>query len=157
MTNNKKRPGQLDQATLDELLRLYPDLQDILPLTPLQQGLAFESVALSPNTHDPYHVAALFIFEGALDPKAMERAWTQLIARHAVLRLVLAPTHLAPNRAIICNQQFVDWKVLDLSGTKAQRLAQLKADDLAQPFNLEQGPLIRARLAALGEQEYALL
>ncbi|MBU3584559.1 hypothetical protein ICN41_11230, partial [Polynucleobacter sp. 15G-AUS-farblos] len=29
--------------------------------------------------------------------------------------------------------------------------------DLAQPFNLEQGPLIRARLAALGEQEYALL
>ena len=69
MTNNKKRPGQLDQATLDELLRLYPDLQDILPLTPLQQGLAFESVALSPNTHIHTMLQRSLFLKGPWIPK----------------------------------------------------------------------------------------
>ncbi|MBU3584554.1 hypothetical protein ICN41_11205, partial [Polynucleobacter sp. 15G-AUS-farblos] len=131
----------LSPTQLDELVQLYPDLEDVVPLTPLQDGLAFESIALSEDALDPYHVQMVFTFEGQLDLPAMERAWAQLIARHAVLRLVLAPASIAAGMGVIrSGKAAVDGTIIELTGTKAQRLAQLKADDLAQPFNLEQGP-----------------
>ena len=60
------------------------DIEAILPLSPAQQGMLFESLA-APSSG--LHVEQLTCrLSGTLDLFAFERAWRQLIARHDVLR-----------------------------------------------------------------------
>jgi non-ribosomal peptide synthase protein (TIGR01720 family) len=58
----------IDQKQLDTLFNLYPDLEDIVPLTPLQQGLAYESIALDSEANDPYHVQIVLTLTGKCSP-----------------------------------------------------------------------------------------
>ena len=46
----------LDQAELDRIEAAVPELVDVLPLTPLQEGLAFHAAARAPGEPDPYVV-----------------------------------------------------------------------------------------------------
>ncbi|MEI8403621.1 MAG: condensation domain-containing protein, partial [Alcaligenaceae bacterium] len=149
--------NSLEQLQLDELATLYPHFQDIVPLTPLQQGLGFESTALAENAKDPYHVHLLLTFKGAINNDAMKRAWLALISRHEVLRLALAPAHLAPGMAIIQSNDAIDYQVVTLEGDRASRIEQLKRLDFARPFALEQGPMIRLYQAELAQAEYVVL
>lgn len=147
----------LTQQTLDKLAEQFPDMQDIVPLTPLQQGLAYESAMLSDTTADPYYVQLTFTFEGEFAIESMKRAWSQLIARHEILRLVIAPTYLITGMGIILGESANDFEVLALEGTASERLATLKSLDRQKGFNLECGPLIRSRVARLDDSNYCLL
>ena len=147
----------IDQTQLDELAVLYPQFQDIVPLTPLQQGLGFESAALVEGAKDPYHVHLLLTFKGDINDGAMRRAWGTLTARHAVLRLALAPAHLAAGMAVIRGADAVDYQVVALEGDRESRIEQLKQLDFARPFALEAGPMIRLYQAELGQAEHVVL
>ncbi len=145
------------QHQLDEIASLYPEFQDIVPLTPLQQGLGFESTALETHAKDPYHVHLLLTFRGRINNVAMRQAWNTLVSRHAVLRLALAPSHLAPGMAVIQSDHAVDYQMITLEGDRASRIEQLKTLDFARPFDLEQGPMIRLYQTQIADAEYALL
>jgi len=146
------------QAELDALAARYPDLQDIVPLTPLQQGLAFESTALEDGAHDPYHVQLLLTFEGQINEQALREAWFALLARHAVLRLVLAPTEIAPGHGVVRTDTTRAWRTASPEGASAQvRVQQLREQDRALRFDLQEGPLVRACLARTDANTHVLL
>ena len=147
----------IDQQALDQLFMQYPDLTDIVALTPLQQGLGFESLARKKSEDDPYHVHLLITFEGYLDSAAMQQAWATLVSRYAVLRLVFAPSEIAPDLAVIQHASAMHYEKIHFSGTREQKLAELKSYDFARPFDLEKGPMIRMYEMDLGNNEYALL
>ncbi|MCM0036503.1 MAG: amino acid adenylation domain-containing protein [Burkholderiaceae bacterium] len=147
----------IDQKTLNAVADAYPDFDDIVPLTPLQQGLAFETFALPSGAHDPYHVHLLLTFRGRLDIKAMRQAWQQVVKRYQTLRLVVCAAPMPPGYGVILNASAIDFQVIELTGTNKQRAKALKALDFAQPFNLEQGPLIRFYVTELGDNEFAIL
>jgi len=147
----------LDQSVLDQLMQQYPDLQDIVPLTPSQQGLAFESMARAEGLEDPYHIQIILIVKGKLDIGAMQRAWARVIKRHAILRLVLAPSDIAPGLAVIRGDAACDDQVVELTGSYEQRLAQIQSMDLKEGFDFGHQPLVRLRIGDLGEQKSAIL
>mgnify|MGYP006074556687 FL=1 len=148
---------KLTQTMFNSLAELYPTLEDIVPLTPSQQGLAFESLSHAPDTEDPYHVQVTLIFEGALDIDAMQQAWQQVVARHSILRLVLAPVAIAPGVGVILNASAYDVEVIELAGTYQERFDALTKNDLLESFDFEHRPLVRMRITQLAEQRFAVL
>ncbi len=77
----------LDEANLEAMVAACPDLEDIVPLTPMQQGLLFESAQREEADEDPYLVQVSARLQGELEPARLAKAWTELSQRHLVLRL----------------------------------------------------------------------
>src|SRR5262249_32874839 len=63
----------LSQAELEQLEAQYPKLEDILPLSPLQEGLLFHALYDS-QTPDLYGVQVVLGLEGPLDVQALQAA-----------------------------------------------------------------------------------
>ncbi|MER5641424.1 amino acid adenylation domain-containing protein [Kitasatospora sp. NPDC002227] len=135
------------------------------PLTPAQAGIWFAEQwehGGRPATATPdgtkYHINGSLRLRGHLDPEALRRALAALLERHPVLRgrvverdrPVLAdpgPTPLAV-------------PVTDLrgSGPRAEELAlERLREELARPFDLARGPLLRAGLVRLADQDHLLV
>jgi len=73
----------LNEQQVDLLQERVPELEDAYPLTPLQEGMLFHTLA------DPGSGAYLeqLVFEiDDLRPEAFEQAWREVVSRHEVLR-----------------------------------------------------------------------
>ncbi|MGH3640792.1 MAG: condensation domain-containing protein, partial [Mycobacterium sp.] len=72
LTPSDLAPTRLSQQQIDELAQQY-DIADVLPLTPLQQGLLFHS-GTAQGSEDLYSVQLDITVAGPLDPKRMRDA-----------------------------------------------------------------------------------
>jgi hypothetical protein len=72
----------LDMAGLDSLPVPLAQIEDIYPLSPMQQGMLFHTLDGSgADLHQPDRVPVQ-----GLDLPRFEAAWNQVIARHEILR-----------------------------------------------------------------------
>ncbi|MCY1684001.1 non-ribosomal peptide synthetase [Kocuria sp. SL71] len=62
-------------------------VMDVLPLTPLQQGLLFHSLLGQDEERAPYVSQLVLELGGGLDIERIERAYSRLIERHEALRV----------------------------------------------------------------------
>ncbi|HXM56250.1 MAG TPA: amino acid adenylation domain-containing protein, partial [Candidatus Dormibacteraeota bacterium] len=147
----------LDGRELDALLAERPDLEDVYPLSPLQQGLLFHSLA-DPAVYVQQHCFAL---RGELDAGALREAWRGLVERHDVLR---GEVRVAGEReplllvgaAPVVPWREEDWRALPEAEREA-RLREWQRTDLERGFPLEGGgPLLRLALLRVGEREHWL-
>ncbi|HEX2191293.1 MAG TPA: condensation domain-containing protein, partial [Longimicrobiaceae bacterium] len=97
---------------------------------------------------------------GCLDACALERALGELVRRHEALRTTFRPVEQGAVQ-IVHPAAPARLPVLDLTGLapraredEARRLAR---EDAARPFDLERGPLLRATLVRLSDEEHVLL
>ncbi|MFM8607001.1 MAG: condensation domain-containing protein, partial [Hyphomicrobiales bacterium] len=147
-----KKAG-LDQGLLDQLA-VEPDFEDILPLTPLQQGLAYESWSQGEDrAADPYHVQIALELDGVLDIERLRAAFERVVSRHQILRLTL------PFSTIECGVGLyrslpIDWRVETSQG---RGLEAILKEDHAEAFDLGQGPLIRARVIKHDDVHHTLI
>jgi hypothetical protein len=129
-----------------------------IPLSFAQQRLLF-LWQLEPHSA-AYNMAAGLRLKGSLNESALSRSFDHLLARHEVLRTVF---HTDGDQAhqLILEQQSIALQRFDLTGTAAQEreelLAQHVQDVTAQPFDLRHGPLLRASLFALADDEFVLV
>jgi amino acid adenylation domain-containing protein len=97
---------------------------------------------------------------GALDVPALERALGEIVRRHEALRTVFAEADGSPVQVIAPFGGFA-LPMEDLSGLgEADREAAARRrvhDEAARPFDLSAGPLFRAGLLRLGEEDHVLL
>ena len=70
---------RLTQDEIDEIERHYPQLDDILPLAPLQEGLLFHAL-YDAQGPDVYTIQLELALAGPLDADALARAADALIA-----------------------------------------------------------------------------
>ena len=75
----------LTQSEIEELERQYPRLEDVLPLSPLQEGLLFHAL-YDARGPDVYTVQLELELAGALDGAGLRLAVQALLERHASLR-----------------------------------------------------------------------
>ena len=75
----------LSQDEIEGLEEQYPQLEDILPLSPLQEGLLFHAL-YDARAPDVYTVQLVLSLQGRLDEEALKAAAQALIERHAGLR-----------------------------------------------------------------------
>ena len=109
-------------------------------LDQLQPGSAFYNIPASVRLH------------GELDVEALRRALQTVVARHEVLRTRLVAVDGTPQAWVI------DGFGLEVPVVAGQESVEAEAAAEAQrPFDLAQGPLVRARLVRWSAQEHQLL
>ncbi|HKV06489.1 MAG TPA: amino acid adenylation domain-containing protein, partial [Thermoanaerobaculia bacterium] len=129
-----------------------------LPLSFAQQRLWFLQQLDPAST--AYNVAGGYTLSGALDAAALERALSEIVRRHEVLRTVFPTVGGEPVQevrpAVPIHLPRVDLTGLEVAGQEAAVQA-LAAGLAHQPFDLASGPLLRLSLLCLGEERHALL
>ncbi|MGK5545510.1 condensation domain-containing protein, partial [Streptomyces sp. URMC 127] len=124
-----------------------PGLQDVLPLSPLQEGLLFHAV-YDAATPDAYAVQVAFDLEGPLDTGALRAAAEGLLRRHANLRAAFRQRGQGRPVQVIPREVAVPWREADLTGhgDPGPELARLLAEDRARRFDPARPPLLRFTL-----------
>jgi amino acid adenylation domain-containing protein/non-ribosomal peptide synthase protein (TIGR01720 family) len=129
-----------------------------LPLSFAQQRLWFLDQLEPGNAF--YNVPSSVRLTGKLNVEVLERTLTEIVRRHEALRTAFVTVDGIP-RQVIGTPYPVTLAVTDLSGwtetereAEARRLANAEGQ---QSFDLAQGPLLRARLLKLGDEEHIVL
>src|SRR2546426_7754364 len=130
---------------IDELI------EDIYPLSPMQQGLLFHSL-YSPGT-GVYVEQMSCTLHGELNVSAFERAWKRMIDRHAVLRTAFVWEDLdqpvqVVHRDVALPLEHHDWRALSAADQET-RLQDLLQEDRTRGFELSSAPLMRLLLIEL--------
>jgi amino acid adenylation domain-containing protein len=108
-----------------------------------------------------YTIASVLRLEGRLHVAALEQSLQAVIQRHESLRTTFALDHDQPVQRIAAQLQLLV-PVIDCSSVSDQAAQEAAAQEAVQeeiqyPFDLAHGPLIRARLFRMGEENHVLL
>ncbi|MEU9609110.1 amino acid adenylation domain-containing protein [Streptomyces sp. NPDC048057] len=150
----------LTQRQVDWIEERWPDPSDVLPGTPLQQGLLFHALLddlddPDGEQDDPYVVQTVLTVPGDLDPRAVHRAVQTVVDRHEALRAAFVQPPDGPPVQVIPRQTAVPWderEVADASGVVAVAAAERRAG-----FDLTEPPLIRFRWVRVPEEAARLV
>ena len=138
----------LDQEGLDRVVGGRREVEEIYPLTPLQQGLLFHSVK-SPES-GLYFEQARVELEGRLEPAVLRRAWAEVAERHAALRTRFAWRGLDRPLQVVERGAALPWEEKDLRGLSAEeqrcQIDEFLDRDRKQGFDFRTVPLARATL-----------
>ncbi|MDQ0982849.1 non-ribosomal peptide synthetase [Streptomyces sp. V2I9] len=126
-----------------------PALHDILPLTPLQEGLYFHSV-FDDEATGAYVEQQLLSLDGEVDAERLEAAATRLLALHP--NLAARFTALADGRvvSVLETGKRPPFTVLDRPGLTDEEIRDLAEADRRAGFDLAAGPLMRFTLIRTG-------
>lgn len=129
-----------------------------LPLSFAQQRLWFID-QLEPGSA-LYNVPTVAKITGLLDTNALVAALDEIIRRHESLRTVFAAVGGNPSQ-VITPPTGIRLKTIDLTGlpeeAKARHAIIIARQEARVGFDLEQGPLVRARLVKLSRTEHIAL
>jgi amino acid adenylation domain-containing protein len=107
-----------------------------------------------------YNIATAVRLTGRLEASALSWGLTEIVRRHAVLRSVFALEDGEPVQSV-AEPAPVPLPVIDLAalpdGAREAEARDLSRQLGRQPFDLERGPMLRAVLVRLGEEEHAAL
>ncbi|WP_326729587.1 non-ribosomal peptide synthetase [Streptomyces phaeochromogenes] len=148
----------LDQAEIELLEDGGAEVEDILPLQPLQEGFLFHSL-VADGAVDVYTSQVRFDLAGVVDGAALRRAGERLLARHANLRAGFRHEGVSRPVQVVYRRVRLPWAEVDVSGAVdvEGRAAEVAAEDRLRPFELGRPPLLRLSLLRLGEDRYRLL
>jgi amino acid adenylation domain-containing protein len=130
-----------------------------LPLSHAQQRLWFiDQLELGSPL---YNIPLALRLTGRFDIAAAESSFNEIIRRHEVLRTSFATEDGKPVQ-VIGDYPPLILEVVDLSGEDEDEPADSRVEHLArreaqQPFDLGTGPLLRAKLLRLADEEHILL
>ncbi|WKB55457.1 non-ribosomal peptide synthetase [Eleftheria terrae] len=107
-----------------------------------------------------YHMAAALRLEGRLDEAALQAALDAIVARHEVLRTAYPEDDEGDPVAVIAPAAPLPIERHELSAlageAQAAAVQQALAAQVAQPFDLARGPLLRVALLRLAPQRHVL-
>src|SRR5262249_30096355 len=128
-------------------------IEDIYPLTPMQQGILFHSL-YEPEI-SPYFEQFSISIAGEINKEAFEQAWQQVAKRHEILRSSYVWEELDEPLQVVYKIAKIkieeeDWRGLRES-EQAARLKEYLKRDKAAGFKLNKAPLMRFALIRLAE------
>src|SRR5581483_2794143 len=134
------------------------NVQDIYPLSPMQQGLLFHT--LEASLEGIYCEQSRFTFHG-LDVARFQDAWRVVIERHPILRTAFMWEGLDEPLQIVRQQVALPWEEQDWRATpvaqQPERLEAFLLADRARGFTLGKAPLMRLTLLQLSSDTFHLI
>jgi amino acid adenylation domain-containing protein/non-ribosomal peptide synthase protein (TIGR01720 family) len=125
-----------------------PQVADVYRLSPLQEGLLFQSL-LDPGSVS-YREQLSVVLRGKLNPSLFKQAWQHVTHRYDILRTAFfwygieSPVQVVLNDVeIIWNEE--EWACENEAESNAA-IAQFLTDDLNRPFAFSRAPLMRLTL-----------
>ncbi|MFE5899723.1 amino acid adenylation domain-containing protein [Streptomyces sp. NPDC056488] len=136
-------------------------LEDVLPLTPLQAGMLFHALYDS-DAVDVYTAQFVFTLEGTVDTAALHAAVGTLLRRHANLRVGFLHEDLdEPVQAVAAEVpvplEHHDLTAPDDGRTTEERVRAFLAADRTRRFDLATPPLMRFSLLRTGPDRHRLV
>ncbi|WP_437821703.1 amino acid adenylation domain-containing protein [Sorangium sp. So ce1078] len=132
---------------------------EVIPLSTGQERLWFLD-RVSPGT-PLYNVHLGLRLRGTLDQDALRRSLEEIVRRHEVLRTRFPAEGGEPRQVIAPPDAPVALSVVTLRGlpeaARDEAIAQRSSAEGRRPFDLEAGPLFRAELLVLDDDDFALL
>ena len=150
----------LTQAEIERLERLYARIEDVLPLSPLQEGLLFHAL-YDAQAPDVYTVQLELALAGALESARLEQGGAG--AGGAPCQPARERRHADLGRPVqvIEPQLTAPWRCIDLAALdgaeRTARLTGILAQERAERFDLSAAPLIRFALIRLSAVEHRLV
>jgi amino acid adenylation domain-containing protein/FkbH-like protein len=126
----------------------------ILPASFMQEQLWFLN-QLEPAS-DAYNVPVAIRFMGRLDMNALQQSFDMILRRHEALRATLHFSEGTLKQAVAPSLN-VRLGLTDLDGGSETSMFELLHAEARRPFDLERGPLIRARVVRLDETDHAMV
>ncbi|MFF0033656.1 amino acid adenylation domain-containing protein [Streptomyces avermitilis] len=150
----------LTQHEVEQLERRIPELTDVWPLSPLQEGMLFHAT-FEQEGPDVYQSQRLLALDGPLDAGRLRASWEALLARHAALRASFHRRESGEAVQVIADTAQLPWREVDLSGL-AERDAEAEAERLAEQeraerFDLTRAPLLRLLLVRFAGARHRLV
>ena len=149
--------AQLDQAQLDALPVPADMIEDVYPLSPMQEGMLFHT--LSDNGSSLYVQQVSLPITG-LDVERFRQAWEFVIVRQAILRTsfhwqdgLSKPLQVVHRHAPL-QMQVLDWRERE---TSEELIAEFASADRALGFNLADARLQRVTLLRLSDDQYQMI
>jgi mycobactin peptide synthetase MbtF len=121
-------------------------VEDVLALSPLQQGL-FSMAALTADNDgsdaaaDPYVIAMAVDATGTLDVELLGECAALLLVRHANLRVSFVQATVSRVVQVIPSRVDLPWR--HVHARTDDEIAAIEAAERTRPFDLERGPVIR--------------
>lgn len=145
------------RRALERLLAAQGETYNVFPLSSQQRRLWFQH-QLAPAS--PYYNVPLAVrLVGALAPALLEQALRLLVERHEALRTAFHALGGEPVQRVLAPA--LDWQALEARGdTLDERRAWSRAAlerEVRQPFDLELGRPLRARLLRVDAREHVLV
>ena len=132
------------------------NVEDIYPLTPVQQGLLFHTLYASGASL--YCVQVSFLIQGDLQPAALQQAWQQVVERHSILRTAFVWEGLEQPLQVVHERLSLPWVEEDWSALdpieQDRRWNEFLETDWHRGFELSQAPLLRLALIRLSPRRY---
>jgi amino acid adenylation domain-containing protein/non-ribosomal peptide synthase protein (TIGR01720 family) len=130
------------------------EIQDLYPLSPLQQGMLFHDL-YAPES-GMYVERLRHTIRGDLNVVAFEQAWRQVVERHAVLRSAFIWEEVdeplqAVFREVETPLEFQDWRGAPIAEQEERLQAHLR-EILQRGFKLSRPPLQRLTLIQMSER-----
>ncbi|MGY1952550.1 non-ribosomal peptide synthetase [Pseudomonas pergaminensis] len=148
--------AHLSQSQLDSLLVPANVIEDVYPLTPMQEGLLLHTL-LEPGT-GLYYMQDRYRINSALDPERFAQAWQAVIARHEALRAsfcwnvgedMLQVIHTPGSTPI----EYLDWSE-DPESEQEPRLQALLKQEREAGFDLLNQAPFHLRLIRVDAERY---
>ncbi|WP_330534903.1 non-ribosomal peptide synthase/polyketide synthase [Pseudomonas aeruginosa] len=149
--------ARLDQARLDQLPLAPCEVEDIYPLSPMQQGMLFHSL-YQQEAGD--YINQLRVDIDGLHPESFRAAWQAALDEHDVLRSgFLWQGAFETPLQVVRKRVEVPFSVLDWRGREdlAAALDELAAGEGRLGFDLSEAPLLRLVLVRTDEERYHLI
>ncbi|MFT0475969.1 amino acid adenylation domain-containing protein [Pseudomonas antarctica] len=149
--------ARLSQAQLDALPLSVSQVEDLYPLSPMQQGMLFQSL-YGEGSGD--YINQMRIDVDGLDVPRFRQAWQAAVDRHAILRSgFLWQTDVEQPLQVVYKQRHMPLQALDWQGRVecAAALDSLAESARAQGFVLEQAPLLSLSVIRTGASSYHLI
>ncbi|GAA2266741.1 hypothetical protein GCM10010232_68890 [Streptomyces amakusaensis] len=135
-------------------------IEDVLPLTPLQEGMLFHTQLDDGQGPDVYTVRLGVELAGPVDPAALRRAGQALLERHPNLRSAFRTNAQGRPMAVVLRRVELPWTEHDLSALdereKPTALARLADEERSRRFDVRKPPLLRMALIRLGADRFRL-
>ncbi len=158
LTPSDIAPARLGQDQIDELARRYR-IADVLPLTPLQQGLLFHAAHSGTESDDMYAVQSDLTVAGALDPQRLRDAVDAVVGRHPHLVARFSSEFDEPVQIILAEPE-TSWSFIDLGAdgdATEDELRRLCAAERAEFRDIADDAPFRVALVRTGEHRHHLL
>ncbi|MFJ3826069.1 amino acid adenylation domain-containing protein [Streptomyces nodosus] len=137
-----------------------PGFQDVLPLSPLQEGLLFHTV-YHERSLDIYTARLCLDLEGELDAGVLRESVAGLLRRHPNLRAAFRYERLSRPVQLIPREVPLPWQEFDLRDLPEEeqtvRLRELTEAASDRTFDLARPPLLHFTLIHHGERAHRLV
>ncbi|MBL6449610.1 amino acid adenylation domain-containing protein [Fulvivirga sp. 29W222] len=146
-------------AKISELQEQY-EIEDIYPLSPMQEGMLFHSLLIESSSN--YFSQVKFSVEGDINVEKTALAFSKVVARHTALRTLFVHEGLNKPVQVVVKHKEADFAFLDWSQDIQQKdiVAKFESfleDDESRGFDLSSDSLMRLTMIKCTDTKYQLV